>query len=119
WPELTRPAYSSIRFGGVPAASIRVGLSISVGMVGTLLCGQRPVVSNLNARFGHSPLRLHTAWAFAGQRQPGWRRHRRSLAEKGDARRRHSPSTETPEGFPPTPPSGCPGARVRVRLLPE
>jgi hypothetical protein len=31
-PELTRPAYSSIRLGLFPAAAITVGRSISVGM---------------------------------------------------------------------------------------
>ena len=35
-PVLTRPAYSSISFGLVPAASTRLGPSISCGMAGTL-----------------------------------------------------------------------------------
>src|SRR5262249_41064794 len=33
WPELTRPTYSSISFGLLPAASIRVGLAINLGTV--------------------------------------------------------------------------------------
>ena len=33
-PELTRPTYSSINLGLLPAASTRVGLEISVGKVG-------------------------------------------------------------------------------------
>jgi hypothetical protein len=32
WPEFTRPAYSSIRLGGVPAACTMAGASISLGM---------------------------------------------------------------------------------------
>src|SRR5579864_529213 len=32
WPEFTRPAYSSIRFGGVPAALITEGAAMTVGM---------------------------------------------------------------------------------------
>ena len=31
-PEFTRPAYSSIRLGGVPAAWTRVGASIDLGI---------------------------------------------------------------------------------------
>src|SRR6476646_8100635 len=31
WPELTRPAYSSIVFGLLPAAAMTVGRGISVG----------------------------------------------------------------------------------------
>src|SRR4051812_50102215 len=34
WPELTRPANSSIRFGLLPAALITVGCAISVGIRG-------------------------------------------------------------------------------------
>jgi hypothetical protein len=32
-PLLTRPTYSSMTFGLLPAASVRVGVSISVGIV--------------------------------------------------------------------------------------
>jgi hypothetical protein len=32
-PELTRPVYSSMRFGGVPAACTMVGASINFGMM--------------------------------------------------------------------------------------
>jgi hypothetical protein len=32
WPELTRPANSSIRFGFVPAAATTVGAAISRGI---------------------------------------------------------------------------------------
>src|SRR5438309_1437464 len=32
WPELTRPTYSSISLGLLPAASIRVGLEITTGI---------------------------------------------------------------------------------------
>ena len=32
WPELTRPTYSSIRFGGVPAGGTTVGAEMSLGI---------------------------------------------------------------------------------------
>jgi hypothetical protein len=45
WPEFTRPAYSSIRFGLFPAAWITDGASISLGIAS-------PVVRESSGRPG-------------------------------------------------------------------
>src|SRR4051812_46292064 len=51
-PVLTRPAYSSISFGFVPAASTRLGPSISSGTAASLAGGGRVALEPLAERAG-------------------------------------------------------------------